>query len=587
MVRTHGGLSGKTGSLAFEVRLLVARMFQPRPQDELPHGSVIWTPSRVVLVFALTLLPPILAAAMIARFGVDIPFFDDWMFTKTIHEFLDGKPLWDVLMFPHNEHRMPVPRALQLCIVFLTDWNVLAVLAFDLILAVGSLVTLTWLVPRTLGPGQVPWWLLPCIAVLLFSLVGWELWLWSWTMANHLALLLSLLALVSITMGTLSIGRVLLAAAVSFLACFTFASSWMLWPLGMLAVAVREQEFAPWRSPRQWIWFLAAAFCALVYFWDGSVDIVGKGEGVRDWSQLFPYTALALGNVITGPDPARALPWGIAGLGVFGFLLLRVFYSPASIQRRALPWILIGLLGLGTMALAWWGRGIEHVNQAMSPRYVNFASLPWISILALLALLLAQVQKPQERRWMTPILTLAALILTGVSLQAAIRSIDSMALHSARLTDCRNRLLRGQELSPEQKDFLYNMPTWHEENVELLRPLGLSLYRSLPLPVLFPPQERFASKPDLVITASSSEEVRLEMRGLRAGDLYCIGIIDVDGIPTWFPIHTARSESAEPRRIDVPIPPVARGAQIEFRAWWLRGDYLDLTPSRIRPGAPR
>src|ERR1051325_5649941 len=76
----------------------------------------------ILFVFAIV-TPASLVIFVILRFGVDVPYWDDWAFVSLLERIHAGKLSIRDLFAQHNEHRMIFPRLVKLGLTHFTGWN--------------------------------------------------------------------------------------------------------------------------------------------------------------------------------------------------------------------------------------------------------------------------------------------------------------------------------------------------------------------------------------------------------------------------------------------------------------------------------
>src|SRR4051812_21688707 len=95
------------------------------------------TAIRLLLVLGI-LLPAILCFALIERFGVNVPFADDFTLAPFIRAVHDGSFKFGQLIGQHNEHRMVLLRLVALAFAWLAHGNLRAEMMFSFVLVLGT-----------------------------------------------------------------------------------------------------------------------------------------------------------------------------------------------------------------------------------------------------------------------------------------------------------------------------------------------------------------------------------------------------------------------------------------------------------------
>ncbi len=68
---------------------------------------------RNAVFYALALFPPLYILYLITRYGIDVPFLDQWEFVPLLGNFRSGALSFHDLWAQHNEHRIFFPRLIQ------------------------------------------------------------------------------------------------------------------------------------------------------------------------------------------------------------------------------------------------------------------------------------------------------------------------------------------------------------------------------------------------------------------------------------------------------------------------------------------
>ncbi|HMD02948.1 MAG TPA: hypothetical protein VKG44_08275, partial [Candidatus Baltobacteraceae bacterium] len=212
----------------------------------------------IILVTALVL--PLALIALIATYGVNVPFWDDWRWAALILKSEAGRLAFADLWRSNGEHRNLVPSLLALGLARFGGYDTVRESFFSVACVTATLVFALVLLRRTL-PAQLVAPLFVPIALLLFSLAQAQNWLWgfqvSWFVAN-LALFAQVTALGSRRLG---IPELSLGAAAALIAVFSCAFGLSTLATGALLLGVRRP--LPRRALALWI--AGSVLVALVY----------------------------------------------------------------------------------------------------------------------------------------------------------------------------------------------------------------------------------------------------------------------------------------------------------------------------------
>jgi hypothetical protein len=111
----------------------------------------------VLLPLVLATIPPALIAATVARYGVNILFWDEFALVPLVSETFEGRFRLQLLWAQHNEHRPLLPRLIMVGLARLSDWDIRYELAANIVVALALLAVLIVLIRQTVHPlAQLP-----------------------------------------------------------------------------------------------------------------------------------------------------------------------------------------------------------------------------------------------------------------------------------------------------------------------------------------------------------------------------------------------------------------------------------------------
>lgn len=342
--------------------------------------------------------PAALVLALILRYGVNLPYWDQWALLDALVALREGTVRWDYLFAQHNEHRMPFTKAIMLATALATGWNVRADLIVSFLVSLGTLGVIWALMKPTLDRLGALTGFCAALAMsaLLFSLEQWENWLWGWQVQWFLTVL-ALVSAVACATWSLTAERPLPLVAASAVAAtigqFTLASGVLIWVLVLLILFLHRE--------RRWIvpaWIACAAVSCLLYF-------AGYHRPPHHPSPLLALempelTVTYIAMYLSGPLGREATTAAsIGGWISFAFVLFALI---AAIRFRddlgkVAHWVALGAFAIGNAALTAVGRVGFGIEQALMNRYVTIALL--LPVATLMLGLLALGPRLGTRRW--------------------------------------------------------------------------------------------------------------------------------------------------------------------------------------------
>lgn len=377
-------------------------------------------------LFALALLPLLWVTQLINRYGVNVPYADEFTLAPLLVKAHQHALTFSDLFAQHNEHRYFFPRLLFIAIAFCAQGNLRAEMFFSVFLTLLTSVNLWILLRKTtsLSRGQ-QLTVLFVFNLLLFSPVQAENWTWGFQfplfLCNYLVTCGLLAAFSSLNLSR----KFALCTVLAFIATFSFGGGVVLWALTFPWALVAHRELT-WKARGLWFgaWCAAAVGSIALYFLHYvkppyHPPIAASGDPV----DYFLYVAVFLGNHLSRAsrlEPIhQAAVIGTALLALyFGALLyaLRRFRESALVNRM-LPWFALGAYSLLSGFLAAAARIGFGVSQALDSRYTSFSL--YLSVAGIALFIIAK--EDLRRRGLGPRLTtvlvrLETVLLTGFAI---------------------------------------------------------------------------------------------------------------------------------------------------------------------------
>ncbi len=455
------------------------------PEQTSRHSRLaLWGPRAAV--YGLAAIPLVCLVLLVIRYGVDLPYRDEWALVWYIREAYRGSlSLYD-LWLPHNEHRMLFPRILLLALARLTGWNVSYELAVNILLATGILALVVHQAGRTrllLGPDRADF-LLPALSLTAYSLKQADNWLMGFQLLFWLNVLAAVSGMIALAMPVFRWWRFLAALFAGVVASYSTANGLLYWLValpGLLALPLRNR-----RTKRicQLAWLLVALTTIGSHLHDYHRPPLGRltTSLIERPLDHIAYVLCYLGNPV---GPHHILATCLAGLlglltvAVAGLLLVR---SRHLTMQALVPYLSLALYSLGTALVT--GAGRVHLGplQAKVSRYVTMATPLWLAVLVLLYLVYrVSVLEGRERgargrgRRALAGLALAAFVAVVLAVgRSSVKAIPVFRDWHDTLAPARADLLSGASL-----DFLQE--TWPDVDMAaeraFLKEHHLSVFR--------------------------------------------------------------------------------------------------------------
>ena len=442
------------------------------------------------LIHLCTLLPFALLVAVVARYGVNVPYWDQWELLPLLQKSFAGTLTLSDLWQQHNEHRIFFPRLIMLALAHLTHWNIRAELVVNVLLGLGIFFAAFTLVRRTFCDTSSPSWWQPMLALLLFSLGQYENWMSGWQITILLSIMCVVTGVLVLTTRPFRLLHLILALALGFIATFSLANGIFYWPIGLLVLAVtlrdqRVSKGAFWSQLAIWMVCMGITAGAYMYHYQKPTQHPSLLTVLSAPIHFADYILTYLGSPVLGY---------LADVGqhLAGFEKLSVLCSVAGLLGLVIAvfgsWRLITTRSLTPVAMLPYGAlaayvlcsalitGVARLGfgsvQALAPRYISITNLLWVAVLVIIYTLAQRDPAVAVRR--TARVALALLLCC-----AALWTVDGMHYIRGRSNMLRTAQtdLLVQGVQPGQTYNLYPISERLAHDVPILKALGLSLFR--------------------------------------------------------------------------------------------------------------
>jgi hypothetical protein len=404
------------------------------------HSLPRWT--KTGLAILLSLSPALLVARLISRYGVDIPYADEWLWTPFLVKAHEHSLTVADFFAQHNEHRYFFPKLLLLILAPLTSGNTKGAMFFSLGLAALTSAALWYLLKRTV-PLTVNkrLLLLTLFNLILFSPVQSENWMWGYQFVLFFSnLLLAAGICVAISRRSLRT-KFFLSVAIATVATFSFGGGIVAWPFTFpLALAIEpslaRRKIILWLSA----WLCAAGAAVLLYFFHYTKPPVHPPLFASSQpGDYFFYLTAFLGGQFSKVDQTESLLIAVENgtlllLLYLGGLFWTIRSQDADFRKKMLPWLGLGAFAVLNAALAAVTRIGFGLNQALDSRYTTFSLFISLSVIGMYAVLATsrlhhEVSRPSFTvRWFATawLLTACPTLLLIAHLNASGWGIGSM-----------------------------------------------------------------------------------------------------------------------------------------------------------------
>jgi hypothetical protein len=423
----------------------------------LPTANVLRPRRKLLgaLLFLVALVPMVFIGFIINRYGVNVPYADEWSNLVLVEKWDAGQLTFADLFRAHNGHRIFVPRLIFLAFVQMAHGNVRAEMFFSLFICLLTSAGLLYLLRRTIRadwPRTLALWAL--INVLLFSPIQAENWLWGYQLQIFLSNLCVVAAVVAVTANLRAVIRIALAALFAVAGMFSFGQGALIWPVVAVLLIVRGETR---RSGLIW------GGVTLVILGGSFFSYHGKDltRAVAHWWDYPLFFVAFLGAPLGQMPNANPMVLSVAVGAVLcaAYFGLLISCLRRGVAERDAVWLALGAYPLGGGFLAAASRTHFGAAHALDSRYTTVATLLLVSLIGLTASL--YFERPSTKRKLAGLLAVGVcLVLSAfnfvfafpyLEVHRALRSHGKAALQFSKILDA-DEIFRSTLLVNEDRE---------------------------------------------------------------------------------------------------------------------------------------
>jgi hypothetical protein len=349
------------------------------------------------LTTILICVPAAVLAVLIARYGVDVPFWDQFFPVGLSASAHRGQFNIHNLWLQRNESRSFFPYLLFILIDFLAQGNV----KYEMfaMLVVAALVL--WNVYRLAGMTMAPGWgrsvAIVLSSLLIFSPVQWQNWLWGIQLICFMPIACLTSAIVVCYSKLEAWIKLCVSAALATVATYSFANGMICWVV-LLGVVLAQFRTALGRVMASLAWAAFAGASLSAYFYryrwlpntSGLRDLPGFAVKAVRCFLAFLGAPLGLGKGLG--DLNLAIRVGLLVLILMCLTALQLVRRrrEQGIWSNSAPWLTLAAYSLCSATLTTIGRGRDTQIFLLDSRYTTFSLYAIVALIFLLPIAYAK-----------------------------------------------------------------------------------------------------------------------------------------------------------------------------------------------------
>ena len=403
-------------------------------------------------------------------------YADQFDFVPILEAVTEGDNWIHLVFLPHGDHWHTGAYILMLMTAHVTDWSLLPEALTILLISLTGWLIIQNLAKSSFEESKQLSIVFPITFAFLYFLPSNAAnFLWTWQISTYLVIL----GLVTMLFGLSKVAKhssyFLLAVIGAGLGTISFATGFVLWPVGLVVLVFYSNTQGVRRLLLALIWLaVAAAFTfAFVHFRSSAFSTGITIEPILN----LKFLAIYLGATLAIFSRDLGIVLGFGGISLFLFLLIVVTRQSDNDNSTTLILAVgLGLFGIFSGILISLGRLGLDLYMARSSRYMIFSSMFWIAV----SILLYRYSFMDATRWFTPRLRkVSASGILVIVLSFSAFSSQRISRGEIQLARDFNETLRSYVESADQPTDFFLYPNSEKLNSYLtyLETRDLNLFR--------------------------------------------------------------------------------------------------------------
>lgn len=318
------------------------------------------------------LIPVAFLSAMIIRWGVHVPFWDQWEMVPLFQKHAAGTLHFSDFWMQHNEHRILFPNLIMYGLAQLTHWDPYYEVMVNLVLGLGVIAAAIQLLKRSISSRLVYIVSSVFAAWLLLSPIQWENWLWGWQIEWFLSVLAVLIVLWCLSAKKITMPLFLVALTAATIATYSLANGLVILGLGLIMLGIRRVK---------WSWVAAWGVVTLTEIYLYYLHYINppyhpsKTLWLHEPRAFIHYVLSYLGSPLS-PRYEQSHWIGLALLAVLAASTIYLWrHKRQLLTGQLLPWFALAAYGAASGVLTAISRVGLGVEQSYSSRYTTISNV--------------------------------------------------------------------------------------------------------------------------------------------------------------------------------------------------------------------
>lgn len=417
------------------------------------------------------MLPLVVTFYFVYKYGYTVPFWDEWEFVTFLEKFHNHTLTFTDFWAVHNEHRMLFPRILMLILANMSGWNILLEAYSSIIFAAFSLYCLFSMLDD-IQDSQKYSILKIIISLLLFSMIQYENWLFSFSVQYYMAMTGVIASVWSINKWQGQMRGLVTAILAAIFSNYSLGAGLFIWPSVLLMLIFQKK----WKLKHILIWIFAGFVTCASYFYKHPGSAFGLpmtlflSQPLNFVKYIFSFLGAPLAQDIS------------TAIWISLILFIIIILSMLDIRRldkkrfdKMIPWLTLIIYVILNAVIIGMGRIHLGINQALSSRYTTISTLFVISAAVLLYnSIILNLEKNRKASLKDIVFILVVSLAFSVTyINSYKNGMSGMKKMSNRVNDSAICLKDPENASDEDLKNLYPIPELVRKRMKILSDMGI------------------------------------------------------------------------------------------------------------------
>ncbi|OQA02313.1 MAG: hypothetical protein BWY70_00036 [Bacteroidetes bacterium ADurb.Bin408] len=358
----------------------------------------------------------------ILKYGIDVPYMDQWEYVGFFDHLSKGTLTFDELYRQQCEYRQIFPNLVFVGLGALTRWDVRYEMLFSFVLALLVMYNVYRL--SNILKYDAPWqkWLLLCLASLfIFAPIQYENWLFGVQIEYFMPIACITTCMAVIYSGLRNVLKLIFCVLLAVISTYSSVNGLLCWIVVLPLFLFSEKAagfFQNWIPLTVWLFGTCVTITFYFTGYESPANFPSPFEFLKHPVDALLYLMGLLGNpfrMVHALKPIIVVGVGMLTLFVALCVYVGRYFRDRVLLFQAMPWLMLGLYSIMTGGMVMTGRLGFGLFQSLTSRYTTYTLYLPVALLFLIYVISTHLAKRTGiKEWPLLLLILMAAFVVYV-----------------------------------------------------------------------------------------------------------------------------------------------------------------------------